>query len=79
MSITLCCCHVVDDFDDEVCLSLKDQAIDYDQEGFVRAVSYGGYCKKCADEYEKLGIVLHNEQEEDDWLSGKMPDSDWIA
>ena len=78
MTITLCCSHQVDDFDDEVCLSLKDQAIDYYEEKFVRAISYGGYCKKCADEYEKLGIVLHNEQEEQDWLSGKMPDADCL-
>jgi hypothetical protein len=53
---------------------LKDYYTDYDKAEFCRAVSFGCYCKECAAQYEKWGLVLHNEQEEDDWLSGVMPD-----
>lgn len=77
MTIILCCGHKIDDFDDEVCLSLKDHFNDYDNDRIGRAVSYGGYCKKCAAQYEEWGMVLHNKQEEDDWLSGKIPDTEW--
>lgn len=79
MTITLCCCHKVGDMDDGIPLALKDMMADYDEDKMVRAITYGDYCKKCADDYEKLGCVLHNEQEEKDWLSGKMADAKWIA
>lgn len=74
MTIILCCCHKIDDFEDEVCLSLKEYLPDYSRDEIVRAYTYGGYCKECADQYEKWGMVLRNQQEIDDWLSGKTPD-----
>ena len=77
MSITLSCCHKVEEFEDGVSLALKDQAIDFEEDKLVRSISYGEYCKECAAEYEKLDCILHNEKEEEDWLSGKMPDSEW--
>lgn len=76
MTITLCCGHKVDDFDDVVRLSMKEYAPDYSIDELVRAISYGGYCKECAARYEKWNMVLRNEQEEKDWLSGKMPDTE---
>jgi hypothetical protein len=36
------------------------------------AVSYGCYCKDCRNRYEKMGVVLHNEQEEEKWLRGEL-------
>jgi hypothetical protein len=74
MTTRLCCGHILGDLEDEICLKLKDYYTDYDKAEFCRAVSFGCYCKECAAQYEKWGLVLHNEQEEDDWLSGVMPD-----
>jgi len=60
------CHHEIDDFDEQVMLSIKE----YTRE-CQRCVSYGAYCKKCAGELEASGCVLHNEDEERAWLSGK--------
>jgi hypothetical protein len=53
----------LDDFTD---LCIKEYARDCE-----RCLSFGCYCTECATELEQLGRVLHNEQEQDDWLSGK--------
>ena len=74
MSIILCCGHALEDFTDGVPLKTKDYYIDYDSESIKRAFSFGVYCKTCAAQYEGWGLILHNEQEETDWLFGKMPD-----
>jgi len=79
MTLTLCCCHKVEDFEDAVSLAMKAEAIDFCADELGRAIRYGYYCKECAAEYEKLDCVLHNEKEEKDWMSGKMPDSEWKA
>jgi len=71
-SITASCGHVLDEDSWGVDLSLMEWDNDYDNGGYIRVVSYGNYCEKCAAEYEKLGIVLHNKQEEQDWLNGKI-------
>lgn len=36
-----------------------------------RAVHYMALCKQCYDEYEKDGMILHDEGEENKWLGGK--------
>lgn len=36
-----------------------------------RAVHYMALCKQCYDEYEKEGLILHDEGEENKWLGGK--------
>jgi len=36
-----------------------------------RVLCYVCVCDKCAKEYEEAGIVLHSEQEEQNWLNNK--------
>jgi hypothetical protein len=52
-------------------LSLDLAIMDFTRE-CENAVSYGVYCKACRERYEKTGIVLHNEQEEEKWLRGEL-------
>lgn len=61
--IRLTCLHEVKDFKDEVQLNLME----YTRHG-ERAVSTVVYCKKCAQDAERLGFVLHNKQEEYNWM-----------
>lgn len=72
-NIRLCCGHWIDDFDNEVRLYLKTYSRECE-----RVVSYGGYCKKCAKEYEEMGVILHNEQEQEDWIRGITPDPEML-
>lgn len=37
-----------------------------------RVVDYGCYCKRCAKEYEKWGIVLDTEERKMQWLRGEI-------
>lgn len=43
---------------------------DYDEEN-QRCVYYTSVCKDCYDKYEKGGMVLHDEGEENKWLGGR--------
>jgi hypothetical protein len=52
-------------------LSLELATMSYSREG-ERAVLYGTYCKACRVERETWGIVLHNEQEQEAWMRGKL-------
>ena len=36
-----------------------------------RVVSYRTVCPECEQQYENWGILLHNQQEIDEWMSGK--------
>jgi len=66
------CGHEIVNYpEDEVCLSMME----YDREG-ERVVLYGSFCKPCAKMYEGFGIVLHTEQEKQDWLDGSTDDPD---
>ena len=66
MTIILSCGHKVEDFDDEIHGAVADYARDN-----TRAISYMALCKQCYDEYEKDGMILHDEGEENKWLYGK--------
>jgi len=43
---------------------------DYDEHN-QRCIYYGTACKECYDKYEKDGIILHDEGEENKWMDGK--------
>lgn len=43
---------------------------DYDELG-NRAVYYMSLCPECFTKYQKDGIILHDEGEENKWLGGK--------
>ena len=70
------CGHVVT-MDTEVTLSLKDISYADEYNDTHPAVSFGSYCQACADEYERDGWVLHNEEEENAYL--KSDKSEWRA
>lgn len=77
MSIYATCGHLLTEEEGlGIDLSVKDTTIDYSSESFVPCVSFGNYCKKCADELESGGLVLHDKEETDAYLKG--PQSTWI-
>ena len=60
------CGHEIVNYpEDEVCLSIMSVSRDG-----KRAVSYGSYCKVCAEDYLAWGLVLRNTKEEQDWFDG---------
>ena len=65
MTIVTNCGHIVPTIDDVFDLQLKG----YDHEG-KRIVVYQCFCSKCADEKEINNEIIHNQQEESDWLNG---------
>jgi hypothetical protein len=71
MSIIGTCGHDITDEWEQVKdgIAIMEHAIDYGSMKFVNAISYCVVCKKCREQYEELGIVLHNEQEEQDWIN----------
>jgi hypothetical protein len=71
MIIIATCGHDVTDEWEMVCSGAS--WMDYARTG-ERAVSFGILCPECKELYESWGIILHNKQEEDDWLSGKTDD-----
>lgn len=66
MTIILTCGHKIEDFDDEIQCAVAGYS-----RSFGRAVFYKSLCKQCYDEYEKDGMILHDEGEENKWLGGK--------
>jgi hypothetical protein len=73
MSIVACCGHTLTEEEDlGVKLHLQEMTLDYDTDRFVRAVSFGNYCKKCAERFESYGAVLHNQEEIDAYLHGQQ-------
>ncbi len=64
--IHLCCGHMVDSFDEETPLSIKE----IEQETGSPVISYGSYCKDCAEQYKKDGITLNSKEEEESYLAG---------
>lgn len=52
-------------------LNIKDTAIDYEEDTFSNCVATVCVCDRCAKKYERMGMVLHNEQEEKQWLNKK--------
>ncbi len=57
------CGHKVDDIDSLYDLQLQDYTSDGD-----KCISYVVFCKDCADQYEKEGLVIHTKEEESTWL-----------
>lgn len=37
-----------------------------------RAIIHGSYCYKCVEYYKSIGLVLFNDRDVNDWLSGKL-------
>lgn len=64
------CGHDITD-SESVSLKIMDFTTDWNKEEVVRCVRSGLYCVKCVNEYEGYGVVLHNETEEECWLSGE--------
>ena len=56
-----------------VSLNTMDFVTNWNEQKMTRCVRFGCYCKECASAYESYGIVLHNLDEQNDWLSGKTP------
>jgi hypothetical protein len=71
MTIIACCGHDVTD-KEQVEVEIMDFYIDYDAEEIKNGVTCGLYCKSCSEEFERWGIVLHNQEQKDNWFSGKM-------
>jgi hypothetical protein len=69
-SIIASCGHDVSDRE-RFTLITMDFRNNYESETIDRCLSSGVYCEDCAVLYESWGIVLHNEFEENQWLSGK--------
>lgn len=42
------------------------------ERGWNKAIFYGSYCLDCAKELEQDGWVLHNEEEQMEWLSERV-------
>ena len=64
MTLIASCGHSVNDIDDLVDLQFKG----IDASG-KRCISYGCFCQECADQYDLSGKVIHNKEEENEWLS----------
>ena len=69
------CGHELRGVDDNM-LTIKDHFNDYDEWKIKRCIAYVCVCDWCAKRYEKDGIVLHNAQEEKEWLNGDSQISD---
>lgn len=69
MTIVTNCGHVVQSIDDVFDLQIKG----YDDEG-KRIVVYQCFCSACADEKELNNEIIHNQQEEYEWLNGFSDD-----
>jgi len=67
-TVTGTCGHELRGVDDNM-LTIKDHFNDYDEWKIKRCIAYVCVCDWCAKRYEKDGIVLHNEQEEKEWLN----------
>lgn len=52
-------------------LVTMDFTNDYENKKVVRCIRFGCYCQNCANHYERLGVVLHNFDEQNNWLYGK--------
>ena len=74
-TVTGTCGHELRGVDDNM-LTIKEHFNDYDEWKIKRCIAYVCVCDWCAKEYEKDGIVLHNEQEEKEWLNGDSQISD---
>ena len=62
-NVKLTCGHWITPYEEPVMLSVKD----YSRTG-EKTCSFGSYCKKCAEQYEKEGLVVHNETEVKEWF-----------
>ncbi len=70
------CGHVVT-IDTEIILTLKDIVYGDEYNDTHPAVSFGTYCQACANKYERDGLVLHNEAEENAYLNSNK--KEWRA
>ena len=65
--ITGTCGHELKD--DGNALAVKEFYNSYGEKRIEKCICYVRVCDECAKEYEKSGIVIHNEQEEREWLN----------
>lgn len=61
--ITASCGHNVESVDDLYDLQVKSNAADGSP-----SITYGCYCKSCVDFFESSGLIIHNTQEEYEWV-----------
>jgi len=67
------CGHWATDIDDNgilVALKAHDVAQN-DRCGFFRSIHYGNYCTECYNNADKMGHVLHTDEEEMAWIRGE--------
>lgn len=69
MSVIASCGHDIAN-SESISLQTMDFTTDWEKEEITRCIRYGLYCVECATAYESYGIVLHSNEERDDWLSG---------
>lgn len=67
MTHYLSCGHELLEDEDYKMLSVKTEYPD--KHGWNKAIFFGSYCLDCAKELEQESLVLHNEQEEIEWLN----------
>jgi len=74
MTHYLSCGHELseDEEGNELCVNLALAATTCDYDGYKHCIHYGSYCLDCAKELEEDGWVLHNEEEEIQWLSERV-------
>lgn len=71
MTHYLSCGHELleDEDGNELYLILSTKSYSVGEDGWVNTVLHGSYCLDCAKELEQESLVLHNEQEEIEWLN----------
>ena len=70
MTVIASCGHDISN-SKHVSLNTMDFTTDWNEQKMSRCVRFGCYCVECSNTYEGYGIVLHNLDEQNDWLSGK--------
>lgn len=72
MAMFLSCSHESDSFEDVINISIMDVDLDYEKPGWINVIRHMCVCKECYKKYESWGIILKTEQEQQDWLDGKL-------
>jgi hypothetical protein len=72
MATTIASCgHDITKEQEKDFFSCSLSIMDYTEEG-CRAIRYLTACASCRKEYESWGIVLHNNDEETEWIAGMI-------
>lgn len=70
MGITIASCgHTIGENEEMYSITTKDH--DITETGWQRVIIHQTVCKSCKEEYEAEGLILYNENEELDWLTGR--------